>query len=283
MDLQTWGTLVSVVVAIVALFWAGHSAYSSRDSAAAARDAATAAEDQARAVEEQTQPQRYLAKVAAEPNLWVDICADEVTGAGLVLLVGNSGPSIARHVKVTFDPPVKVKHADVQPVLETLREGISAIAPGRTVQWNLGTARFTVDWDAPNVYRVRIEADGPLGAIEPLEYVISVDDLALSNPAATGNLLGVTTQLQDISRSARQLSEAAAKLQGTDPLSMIRRAQRANGQGATENERGDRGGSLTGDDLRARRSVRQWMSASLASLVAKTNAIKRPPRPPTAQ
>jgi hypothetical protein len=38
MDLQTWGTLISVVVAIVAVFFAGHSMYASKDSAKAARD-----------------------------------------------------------------------------------------------------------------------------------------------------------------------------------------------------------------------------------------------------
>jgi hypothetical protein len=214
MDLQTWGTLISVVVAIVAVFWAGHSAYSSRDSAAAARDAATAAEDQARAVEEQTQLQRELAKVAAEPNLWVDIRADEVTGGGLLLLVGNSGPSIARNVKVTFDPPVTAKQADMEPILDTLRQGISALAPGRTLQWVLGAAASTVDWSASNVYRVHIEADGPLGAIDPpLDYVISIDDLALSNPAPTGTLHSVTAQLRDISKSTQQMSEAVARLQ----------------------------------------------------------------------
>jgi hypothetical protein len=33
------------------------------------------------------------------------------------------------------------------------------------------------DSDAYNAYRIRIEAEGPFGLIEPLEYVITVDDL----------------------------------------------------------------------------------------------------------
>jgi hypothetical protein len=248
-DLGDYFSFFAVAVAIFALFYSGSQAHAARDSADAARDSAIAAEDQARAVEDQTQLQRDLAKVAADPNLWVDIRADDASGQALVLLLGNSGPSIARNVKVTFDPPVTVKFADMSPVLETLREGISALAPGRTLQWHLGPARFTVDWDASNVYRVRIEADGPLGAVDPLEYVISIDDLALSKPAPTGNLLAVTTQLQDISKSARKLSEAVSKLQGDDLISQIRRAQVAGHR--AEKKRGRRVG------------------ASLATLVAK--------------
>jgi hypothetical protein len=253
-DLGDYFSLFAVLVAIFALFYSGSQAHAAKDSADAARVSAIAAEDQARAVEDQTQLQRDLAKVAADPNLWVDIRADDVVGQELVLLVGNSGPSIARNVKVTFDPPVMVKYADLAPVLETLREGISALAPGRTLQWHMGPARFTVDWDASNVYRVRIEADGPLGAVDPLEYAISIDDLALSKPAPTGSLLAVTTQLQDISSSARQLSQAVAKLQGDDLLTMMRRRQQqlADGQRSTETKRG------------AGR-----VGASLASLVAK--------------
>jgi len=46
MDLQAWASLISVVVAIVAVFYAGNSAYASMDSAALARDSATAAAEQ---------------------------------------------------------------------------------------------------------------------------------------------------------------------------------------------------------------------------------------------
>lgn len=138
MSLAVWISFVAAAVAIFALFYSGRSAH-------AARDSATAAEEQARAAEEQTQLQRELAKVAAEPSLWVDIRADEPTGQALVLLVGNSGPSVARNVQVTFDPPVTAKQTDMQPLLDTLRQGISAIAPGRTLQWTLGAAGSTVD------------------------------------------------------------------------------------------------------------------------------------------
>jgi hypothetical protein len=98
MGLAVWFSFIATAVAIFALFYAGRSAH-------AARDSATAAEEQAHAVEEQTQLQKNLARAAAEPMLWADIRADDATGQALVLLLGNTGPSIARNVKVTFDPP----------------------------------------------------------------------------------------------------------------------------------------------------------------------------------
>jgi hypothetical protein len=51
-----------------------------------------------------------------------------------------------------------------------------------------GAADNTSAWDAHRAYRVRIEAEGPFGAIEPLEYVISVDDLDGSRAAPPGSL-----------------------------------------------------------------------------------------------
>ena len=93
MDLGDYFSFFAVLVAIFALFYSGSQAH-------AAKDAAVAAEEQARAVEDQTQLQRDLAKVAAEPRLWVDIRGDDGRGQALVLLLGNSGPSLARNVKV---------------------------------------------------------------------------------------------------------------------------------------------------------------------------------------
>ena len=155
MDLGDYFSFFAVLVAIFALFYSGSQAH-------AAKDAAVAAEEQARAVEDQTQLQRDLAKVAAEPRLWVDIRGDDGRGQALVLLLGNSGPSLARNVKVTFDP-APPSTLDIKEVLDILERGIASVSPGRTMEWVLGAAHNTVDWDALNEYKVRIEADGPFG------------------------------------------------------------------------------------------------------------------------
>jgi hypothetical protein len=50
------------------------------------------------------------------------------------------------------------------------------------MQWVLGPPHNAVDWDAHKAYRVRIEAAGPFGLIEPLEYVISIESHTAARP-----------------------------------------------------------------------------------------------------
>jgi hypothetical protein len=129
----------------------------------------------AKASREQTKQQKQAAKDAAQPVLWVDIRGDDVQGHALVLLLGNSRPSVARNVKVVFDT-AQPATLDIRPILEILRENIASMPAGRTMQWTLGAAQNTSDWDGRKAYRVRIDAEGPFGPVEPFEYVLSVDD-----------------------------------------------------------------------------------------------------------
>ena len=160
----------------------------------------------AKASREQTKQQKQAAKDAAQPMVWVDIRGDSGRGQALLLLLGNSGPSIARDVKVTFDP-APLATLNIKPILEILKQGIASLAPGRTMQWALGAAHDTSDWDAHKAYRVRIEAEGPFGAIEPLEYLISVDDLHSSSAAPPGNLHAVAAELHEMTKATKELNE----------------------------------------------------------------------------
>jgi hypothetical protein len=188
---EYWVAL-GAAVSILSLLVAGFSLIYVRRSAKASR--------------EQTKQQKQAAKDAAQPSLWVDMRGDEGQGQALVLLLGNSGPSIARNVKVVFDP-APPSTLDIKPILEILKQGIASLPPGRTMQWALGAAHNSSDWDAHNAYRVRIEADGPFGLIEPLEYVISVDDLHGSRAAPPGNLHAVAAELHEMTRATKELTE----------------------------------------------------------------------------
>ena len=109
---EYWVAL-GAAVSILSLMVAGFSLIYARRSANASR--------------EQTKQQKQAAKDAAQPMLWVDIRGDDGQGQALVLLLGNSGPSIARNVKVTFDP-APPSTLDIKPILEILKQGIASLA-----------------------------------------------------------------------------------------------------------------------------------------------------------
>jgi hypothetical protein len=182
---------IGAAVSILSLLVAGFSLIYARRSANASR--------------EQTKQQKQAAKDAAQPMLWVDIRADG-QGQALLLLLGNSGPSIARSVKVTFDP-APPSTLEIEPILEILKQGIASLPPGPTMHWVLGAAHDTNDWDAHRAYRVRIEAEGPFGAVERVEYVMSVDDLDGPYAAPPGNLHAVAAELHEMTKATKELNE----------------------------------------------------------------------------
>jgi hypothetical protein len=188
---EYWVAL-GAAVSILSLMVAGFSLIYVRRSAKASR--------------EQTKQQKQASKDAAQPMLWVDIRGDDGQGQALVLLLGNSGPSIARNVKVILDP-APPSTLDIKPILEILKQGIASLPPGRTMQWVLGAPHNAIDSDAHSAYRVRIEAEGPFGGIEPLEYVISVDDLYGSRVAPPGNLHAVAAELHEMTKATKELNE----------------------------------------------------------------------------
>jgi hypothetical protein len=195
MSAELWVAMVATVVSIVALWYSGRGAHA--------------------ALAQITQ-QAELFREAAQPTLWVDIRGD-ITGELLVLLVGNSGPSIAHNVKVTFDPePPSLPVVNIKPILENLQKGLTAMAPGRTMEWVLGTAHNTVDWDAQNECRVRIEAQGPFGPIDPVEHLIVINDLkdSRSAPLATiaHDLQKISNDVGELKKSVRRLAPGARVL-----------------------------------------------------------------------
>lgn len=122
--------------------------------------------------QEQTVLQRQIQQDAAQPAIWVDIRPDDQSGGGLILFVGNSGPSVARDVVVTFDPdlallPNPSKDTPLQ-AAEQLRRGITALTPGRTLQWFLGVANQVIPAiDPAGGYDITINGAGPFGVYRP--------------------------------------------------------------------------------------------------------------------
>jgi hypothetical protein len=161
--------------------------------------------------------QRALSRRGAEPSLWVDIRPDDTTAASLILLVGNSGPTVETDVVVTFDPPLHTA-AWVDNYAfrgeERLNAGLSSLPPDRTLRWEMAVlplAPKLFQGVTPPSYAVTIKANGPFGALEPLTYTIDLGDIENCLKTATGTLFGITRAVHDLASHARGIEEHVAK------------------------------------------------------------------------
>ena len=159
----------------------------------------------AKAAEEQTRVQRELMYQSAQPYVWADIQPDDQQGTMLHLVLGNAGPTVARHVRVFIDPPFPQVsgHIGRSTVAQRrLREGILSLAPGRIIRWSLGIASDLMkDEEDTTVYRVRVMADGPYGEIEPVETEICLSDWRESLDAPGGSLHHIRKSIEKLVRA----------------------------------------------------------------------------------
>ena len=191
MDSNTIAAWVAAVAAIVA--------------AVVAFFALWPAQRAAKAAGEQTRVQRELMYQSAQPYVWADIQPDDQQGTMLHLVLGNAGPTVARHVRVFIDPPFPQVsgHIGRSTVAQRrLREGILSLAPGRIIRWSLGIASDLMkDEEDTTVYRVRVMADGPYGEIEPVETEICLSDWRESLDAPGGSLHHIRKSIEKLVRA----------------------------------------------------------------------------------
>lgn len=96
----------------------------------------------AKAASVQTELQSRVAAEARHPMLWADIRPDPDRSMVLCLMLGNSGPTTARDVKVVITPAVLpgVHSMRCEEAQADGAAGIASVGPGRTMLWSLGMA-----------------------------------------------------------------------------------------------------------------------------------------------
>lgn len=156
-------------------------------------------------------PERDQAKLG-RAGTWADLRADERYGQLLRLVVGNSGPTVATRVTVTFDPPltdIEMPSDGIHLGEAVLRHGLASLPPGRQVAWSGGFTGtfFTENAESPLSWEVTINADGPFGPLEPLTYTIDLKGLEQSNAAPPGTLHGVAEELKEVRKQLKTLTE----------------------------------------------------------------------------
>lgn len=197
-------SILSVVVASVAV--AVSYVLGGRSVRAAERSAA-AAESSQRLSERQLSNAVEAQDAALQPYVWADLRPRD-DGQILVFVVGNSGPTVATDVRLKCSPLLEdvvpmEKRERARQIEARLTDGLRSIAPGRTYMWHLGTAFSYFPSEATEPVpemTIEISARGPRGPLEPLEYVIALEDLKFQAARPSG--VAVLEQpLKDIAKA----------------------------------------------------------------------------------
>lgn len=155
----------------------------------------------ANAARRQTAIQRQVREDAAQPYVWADVRPSEEHAQLFLLVVGNSGPTVATDVRVSIDKPlVSLPPEKGGQVATALSRGISALAPGRTMTWNLGVTHevLSAAKDDDLAYTFRIEATGPFGALQPIEYTVDLETIRFGFGGPPGTLNGIAVAIKKL-------------------------------------------------------------------------------------
>ncbi|NBE95090.1 hypothetical protein FE391_18675 [Nonomuraea sp. KC401] len=192
-DGPAWTDIFTAIAAVVALVVSLFSVWFARRQASAAIDQSAGAQRAADAAKDQAVSARDQAEIAAkqlaldrtaftesqQPYVVVDIRASDFISEALILIVENVGPTVARNVRIRFNPPIQTSMDgdDGEKLADALifTQGVPHVPPGRRIE-----ALFDIGWqffkkDLPRKYTVTVEADGPYGAVEPLTYLIDLE------------------------------------------------------------------------------------------------------------
>jgi hypothetical protein len=151
--------------------------------------------------EDSAELQRKVAEDAAQPYVWADVRISTLNGWDLMFVVGNSGSTVATNVKVNIDPPFPAVSAHEAPYLEPmhtkLADGLASLAPDSILTWTLGPSPDVVNREGPLIHSVRIECDGPFGAVPVSEYDIDLASFRESTSNHSGTLKDITKAIEE--------------------------------------------------------------------------------------
>lgn len=195
---------------------AENQAATALEHAQAALTQARAAQRQAGAAEEQTGIQRQLMTRAAQPYVWADVRGDNATGTLLNLVVGNSGSSVARNVRVEIDPQlpfVSDMRERMESAMVELMAGLPSLHPGQVLQWTLGQAFNLIKPGEAQEHTFTIYADGPMGPLEPVTHIVKISALEAVLDRPDGTVHELTKAVKDVSRQISRLAQSGRTIE----------------------------------------------------------------------
>lgn len=190
MDASEWIALAAVAIAVV---FGLVNAKQAADSAASAKRSADSADGSLKLAQEQLEHALAVQRDSTQPYVWADLRPRD-DGQIMDFVLGNSGPTVATDIHVSFDTPLDyvvpdAEVKDAQHVQELLRSGVKSLAPGRSVSWSLGAtwAFFEPEMDSrPKCFKMAVTATGPFGEVPTVEIAVSLDDQKHQSARALG-------------------------------------------------------------------------------------------------
>ncbi|MEU6626105.1 hypothetical protein ABZ926_35825 [Streptomyces litmocidini] len=155
-----WAVIVAVVAAFIALW-----------QASIARKTANS----------QLALQERIHREQNEPYVIVDIQPDPRHGA-LTLVIENTGPTVARDVRISCDPPLESGweagpgEPDLtQAMQDVLGRSIPILPPRRRLTFLFDNNKRFHNPHLPRVYTFMVNANGPAGKVETAQYTVDLD------------------------------------------------------------------------------------------------------------
>jgi hypothetical protein len=197
---------VSAVVSAVGIYFAFRQARSARQSATSAQEQATAARDSVAAAREQVaaahrqnELQEQMWRDQPQPYVVADVRPDIGQGQMFQVVLENRGSTIARNVRVIFDPPLQEIGTSEEGPFTALDNGVSYLPPGRAMTWHLGIGHSYFDGGRSEPDReVTVTCEGPFGPVEPLRYTFSFEAFRHHVAAGPGTLARVEKAVMEV-------------------------------------------------------------------------------------
>ncbi len=199
MDAPVIIAIVAAAISVGALAATLWQAQIAKQQAATAEDQASSARAQVAESRVQTELQERIRRDGAQPYVWVDFRLDPGHAFIVRVHLENNGPTVARDVHVTFEPPLpNLGHNWDVMRYTAFREGFASLPPGRVMEWNLATGPELLNADIPQRYSITITGRGPYGPMEPLKYELGLAEWKNLEATPPGSLHEIKKSITDL-------------------------------------------------------------------------------------
>ncbi|RCG29870.1 hypothetical protein DQ384_16990 [Sphaerisporangium album] len=223
-----WTDIVTTIVTVVAVgvaLWAAWKASRQADMAAdsarfagtqadAAKEQVAVGKDQLDVASRQLELEVAIRREQQEPHVVVDIVPSPHAIKVFILVIENIGPTVARNVRIAFEPPIE-RAAERNPHQHVLRnsriftEGISHMPPGRRIELLFDQTPERHDAQLPMQYAATVDAEWTGGRVETMTYNI---DLSIYYDVTFHGVRNLHDGVEVLEKVKKELDEIKKKM-----------------------------------------------------------------------